>query len=384
MKQRIKNHFKEVLNHLYISPLERCNLDCKMCYTRKTNSILDKEEILDFIKRYQKVHRLETITFCGGEVFTLPYFPKLVNELTKTENPAESALVGHGFFPHLPNSLHDLCLRHESRGAQEPVGVLKKHGFPADSSHLCYSFFNSDKSIKSIFVQIVTNGTIDRLEELENPNMVNLIVSIDGLRDYHDKNRGKGNFDKSINFLRKARRLGFHTEIFSIVTRQNIGQIEEFEQYICLEVILNEVKNPDRNSKVVVDPSQKLRMTGIEIPVTYHPRKPESYLSHHPISNILGEVTGFDFLGKSEMLKLMKEKKTFPPRNLGCYQMALMSDRKVYGCCEGTVPLGKINDPIETLIARLRERLEIWERENKSSSCLGCSQTDFVCGLKSL
>lgn len=51
---------------------------------------------------------------------------------------SESAEVGHDFFPHLPNSLHDLCLRHESRGAQSR-GRAQKAWSPADSSRLRHS-----------------------------------------------------------------------------------------------------------------------------------------------------------------------------------------------------------------------------------------------------
>ena len=138
----MKSYFmlKTNLQHLYINPLERCNLRCKICYTKKTAAILTDNQILDFIKQYNKIIPVSSVTFCGGEVFTLPYFTKLVNTLTN----------------------------------------------------------------QGIFVSIITNGTIDRLDELKNPNSINLIVSIDGLPAYHDKNRGVGNFTKSFQFLQKA------------------------------------------------------------------------------------------------------------------------------------------------------------------------------------
>lgn len=287
MNAKLTNHFQQILSHLYISPLEKCNLSCKICYTRKTDRILQEKEILEFIERYEKVHQLETVTFCGGEVFALPYFPNLVNTLT----------------------------------AQKKI------------------------------VQIITNGTIDKLDELTQPNLINLIVSLDGLPSYHDKNRGKGNFEKSFSFIKKACDLGFHTEIFSIVTRQNLCQIKEFEKYLRKELEFN-------------------------ITIIYHPRKTMKYLNNHPLSNIKGIIKGFDFLTKDEMSRLISERETFPPKLLGCYQMSLMSDSKVYGCCEGTVPIGTINDKIETLINNLHERLE--------GNNLLCSQPDFVCGMKNI
>lgn len=287
MNSKLTNQFQEVLNHLYISPLEKCNLRCKICYTGKTNQILSEKEILNFINKYEKVHKLETVTFCGGEVFTLLYFPDLVNTLT----------------------------------------TQKK------------------------LVQIITNGTIDKLKELMQPNLINLIVSLDGLTAYHDQNRGKDSFAKSLNLIKKAYHLGFHAEIFSIVTRQNLSQINDFEKLLK-------------------------KSSGFNVTITYHPRKPMQYLINHPVSNIKGAVNGFDFLTKKELLNLIKHKNTFPPKSLGCYQVSLMSNGKIYGCCEGTVPIGSINDKIETLINNLQKRL--------GGSNLACSQPDFICGMKNV
>jgi len=69
MNYQIKQHLNQALKHLYINPLEKCNLRCKMCYTRKTNPILTEKEIIDFVNKYQKTQSLKIITFCGGEVF---------------------------------------------------------------------------------------------------------------------------------------------------------------------------------------------------------------------------------------------------------------------------------------------------------------------------
>jgi MoaA/NifB/PqqE/SkfB family radical SAM enzyme len=293
MNPRIKQHLEKVVHHLYINPLEKCNLRCAICYTKKTSPILPKERIEAFVDSYDAVHKVETITFCGGEVFTLPYFTELVNAMT-------------------------------ARG---------------------------------IFVQIITNGTIDKLDQLTHPNRVNLIVSIDGMKEYHDKNRGLGNFDKSLAFLQKAHALGFHSELFSIVTHQNYEHLDAFE-------------------KDMVD------RLGHPIAVTYHPRKPPAYLTHHPVSNIVGKVEGFDFLTREEMVSMMKRHNVFPPKDLGCYQIAVTSDGKVFGCCEGTIPLGTIDDSVPHLVDGLTKRLEQWEKVKNGINCLGCSQPDFVCGIK--
>jgi len=286
MKSVIDQQLAKVLHHLYINPLEKCNLKCKICYTKKTDPILSEDTILKFIDRYQKAYELQTVTFCGGEVFALPFFPGLINKINK----------------------------------------------------------------KGIFVQTITNGTIDRLSEIKNPNFNKLIVSIDGLKSYHDKNRGSGNFTKSLEFLKKGKKNGFHSEIFSIVTQQNFSMIDKFEQYM------------------------KRQLGQIEI--TYHPRKPPEYLLHHPVSNLKGEVEGFDFLSKDQLVEIMTTRRSFPPKELGCYQVALASTGKIYGCCEGFRPIGMIDDKIENIFEQLKKRV--------GGPCLGCSQTEFMCGIKTV
>jgi len=293
MTPEVAHHLAQVLHHLYINPLEKCNLKCKICYTRKTDPILSEATLLDFIHRYQKVQKVDTVTFCGGEVFALSYFPHLMNRLLA----------------------------------------------------------------EGIFLQVITNGTIDQLDKITTSNLVNLIVSLDGLPSYHDSNRGVGNFEKSMAFMKKAHDLGFHLDVFSIVTKQNLPQLDEFEAYLTTQL-------------------------GFSPVVTYHPRKPPTYLSSHPISNIFGELQGFDFIDKREMVQLMKNKNIFPPKDLGCYQIAVASDGRVYGCCEGYDPLGRIEDEPTQLIHKLTDRVEAWAATNVKAHCLGCTQHNFMCGIQ--
>lgn len=274
------------LRHLYISPLEACNLRCQICYTTKSPGKLSNQQILGFIHRYRQTIPLETVTFCGGEVFLLTDFPDLINNCTQ----------------------------------------------------------------QGIFTQIITNGTIDRLHLIKQPNSINLIVSLDGLPTYHDKNRGVGNWQHSFNFLKHAHALGFHLEIFSIVTQQNLDQIPDFEQLLTTEL-------------------------GTSLPVTYHPRKPASYLQSHPTSNHCGAVDGFSFLTPQQHCQLGQQKSIFPPPHLNCYQISLMSDGQIYGCCEGVRPLGSISTNIDDLIAEFDHRID---------HSLECIEPNFVCGLKEL
>lgn len=158
----LENQIQTALENIYISPLESCNLNCRLCYTQKTTNILSNENILDFLKRYQKAVNLKSILFCGGEVFTLPDFPGLVNNLIS----------------------------------------------------------------QGIFISIITNGTIDKLSEIKEPKNCQLLVSLDGPKEIHDQNRGQGNFQKSLDFINRALSLGFPVEIMFLVTPQSYPYID--------------------------------------------------------------------------------------------------------------------------------------------------------------
>lgn len=293
MRRKVQNHLKNQLKHIYISPLEECNYHCQICYTQKTKSQLTKQEILNFIKNYQVIQTLESITFCGGEVFLLDYFTSLVNKLIQ----------------------------------------------------------------QGLFIQIITNASIDKLAAIKTPNSVNLIVSLDGPKKIHDLNRGQGSFNKVINFLKKAHYLGFHTEIFTIVFQENYQLLKEFKKEI----------------------QDKL---GFAINFTFHPRKSLNYLASHPVSNIKGDTNNFKFLLAQQLSELLQKHSTFPPLTLGCYQISLMSDKKIYSCCEGIKSLGTINDNPKKIRDKFNNCLE--KLPNYLTNTLACPEPDFLCGLKDI
>ncbi len=173
-------------------------------------------------------------------------------------------------------------------------------------------------------------------------------MSIDGLPAYHNQNRGNDRWQQATDFIQDGLSKGFHAEVFSIITKENIGYINEFEE--LLTSTLHQ-----------------------EIQVTYHPRKPLSYLSAHPTSNQIGEINGFSFISPKEREVLSQQKNIFPPKNQGCYQISVMSDGQVYGCCEGIRPLGSINSDIPSLLGAFKSRID----ENTN-----CVEPDFICGLK--
>jgi len=263
------------LENIYISPLELCNLCCLYCYTNKTKSILSHNQILSFISDYQQsidkiAHlQLKSIIFCGGEVFTLKDFPALINTV-------------------------------QSLG---------------------------------IFVSIITNGVIDRLDEIREPHNCQLIVSFDGPQKIHDQNRGDGNYKKSKAFVKKALKLGFPIEIFYLITKDSYPCRDSFPSSFTKELKF-------QSSKVLT--------------FTY-------------LTDRLGSLT------KDQEKEIRTNYPCYPPRDFGCNVFSLQSNGKFYGCCESSRSIGNLSDPLQPIVQKY---LDIITHHPK------CSDPDYWCGLK--
>jgi organic radical activating enzyme len=268
----------ENLESIYISPLESCNLNCQLCYTQKTKTTLKNEQIVNFINRYKKIIDLKSVLFCGGEVFILPNFPELINELSRMR----------------------------------------------------------------IFITITTNGTINRLDEITDPQNCQLLVSFDGPEEIHDKNRGKGNFYKSIAFIKNAIALGFPTEIMFLITQESYNYRDTLPQSI------NSLINNSVNFNYI---TQKTCF--------FNSRLKESGLTPGQIINI------------------KKNYPSIPDKNFGCFQLSLQSNGLIYGCCESPTPIAKITDPVEKIVEKFEKTLAACQ---KCGQCSGCCNPEFLCG----
>ena len=265
----LNQNIQSALENIYISPLELCNLHCQYCYTDKTKNILSNKDILDFVEKYQnflnkKSFLLKSILFCGGEVFTLPDFPDLVNTLIQ----------------------------------------------------------------KGIFITIITNGTIDCINQIKDPKNCQLLVSLDGPKEIHDQNRGLGNFDKSIKFIEHAKELGFPVEIMFLVTKDSYLYKDSFNVFDL----------------------------------------PKTYLTDRRLS-----------LTNEQTLDIKKNYQTFPDPNFGCFQLSLQSTGIITGCCESYLRLGTINDDPAIYVANFIKSLSVCSSCQK---CGGCCDPDFLCGYK--
>ena len=69
----------------------------------------------------------------------------------------------------------------------------------------------------------VSRGRLESLMEIEPPYFYQ--VSLEGLREYNDYIRGKGHFDRTIEFLKLLKELGIYSMVMLTLNRDNIDQI---------------------------------------------------------------------------------------------------------------------------------------------------------------
>lgn len=272
---------KNALENIFISPLELCNLNCRLCYTPKTKNILTNKQILDFIEKYSQKIDLKSVLFCGGEVFTITNFCELINELAR----------------------------------------------------------------RKIFLTVITNGTIDRLEEIKDPANCQLLVSLDGPKEIHDQNRGTGNFDKSVAFIKKALNLGFPTEVMFLITQASYPYRDSFPK------LLDELYN----------------LTNLKL--NYITQKTKFF---NPSLNAPG-------LTPEQIINIKKNYPSIPAKNFGCFQLSLQSDGLIYACCESPTPRAKMTDSVETIIENFKNSLAVC-RSCSKNNCQGCCNPEFLCG----
>lgn len=149
----------------------RCNLRCQHCYQEDYNKDLNKEELTDIfykILEYINAHNyIGHINFTGGE-----------------------PLLSNHFF-----DLLDLC---------------KKY-------HITFG--------------ILTNGTlideeiVKKLLQYDELRFVQ--VSIDGIKETHDRIRGEGNFDKTLSAIRLLKQVHIQTMVSFTCTKNNFKELKD-------------------------------------------------------------------------------------------------------------------------------------------------------------
>jgi molybdenum cofactor biosynthesis enzyme MoaA len=164
-----------IRDHLYIEPISVCNLKCKMCYANVINGadrrMLDKEVVLSFAERFMALTPGQAwVLWCGtGEIYLHRDFPAMVN--------------------HLMAEFPDDRLQHT----------------------------------------IQTNGTVRRWREFDCVPRLDVCVSIDGWKQFHEWHRGKNTYDRTLAVCHEAVDLGCRSlQVRCLLTRDNIEYLDEF------------------------------------------------------------------------------------------------------------------------------------------------------------
>jgi hypothetical protein len=177
-----------------------------------------------------------------------------------------------------------------------------------------------------------------------------LLVSLDGPKSIHDQNRGLGNYQKTINFIKHAQKLGFPTEIMFLVTPQTYPLLKTISATFSCDI-------------------------GRPTTLNYISLKTAPFTDNHPLARPSTNPT----LSPQQIIHLKKTYHCLPSRHFGCFQLSLQSNGQVYGCCESPHPLGPQNLPITQIVSRFSQTLDPC-RLCPDSSCQGCSDPGFFCG----
>lgn len=154
----------------------RCNLFCNFCLSNATSEVNEEElgtqEWLDFFYRLKEL-RVFNVSFSGGEIF-------LRNDLFVLLKKLRS------------NQMHRITL--------------------------------------------LTNGTLiskDKAVLLKKLNIKNISISLDGLKDKHNKIRGKGAFEKTVQGIKNLIEIGIFPQVSFIPIRDNFLDMAPLIDYIA-------------------------------------------------------------------------------------------------------------------------------------------------------
>lgn len=290
---------------LYVEPVTGCNLRCGLCYsaydTLKNSRIVPRERLMELVAQFLEAPgRGESpeLYWCGtGEIFFYPRFTAVLNEISER----------------WPQVQH--CVQ--------------------------------------------TNGTILPDPPLHRWDRVAFQVSIDGLRESHEANRGLRTYDRSIAFARHVYAMGSHVLIRCIVTRQNLGELQSLEAELHALVgpgCTLSITLPYDNQAIESGRSASLRKG-------FHNKSLNVLLSLSAREAIqqMRATYSEEFLARVFPAALVPE--TEAPE-ISIYP-ALAVDG-VYTCCERIVKVGALTEDLAAILPRVQP-----------STCEGCGMMDY-------
>lgn len=125
------------------------------------------------------------------------------------------------------------------------------------------TYIKERKSETRLF--LLTNGTLindEIIKKLKKINITGVQISLDGYNALtHDTIRGKGNFDKAIEAIKKLKANKIYTSVHCVIMESNINDIEKYVQ-LCSELNIDRltfsrfvpIGNGNKNNVKILSP----------------------------------------------------------------------------------------------------------------------------------
>lgn len=230
--------------------------------------------------------------------------------------------------------------------------------------------------------RLITNGTIlskERLEKLYELGLRNIMISIDGDAEYHNKERGEYAFERAIQTINNAIQLNMFVRVNSVAWRDNANCILEMPKYLSdlgVKVYSIFLGSPlgyaqARKDKVITPYCwkafcDKLRDKVKDISMKVVVEKGFYFFEHdwYDINSLSGRGRGCNDIAKYEDFFLIKN-------NGDMYPCVFFSNE--------APPIGNIYDnSLEEIVNKFREHEFYREIGNIQSECSDCNKS-YLC-----
>lgn len=273
---------------VFIEVNGRCNLSCKYCYTKHIKEALPKERVLEFLSKY-------------------------IDDFISSDNdPFEVFWIGRGeasLWGHLAESIN----------------------------------FLNDKYKNKITHSIQTNGilihnTVNQLHRVDN---LRVSISLDGLEEAHDYNRGLGTFKKIVQNVKELLSKNVSIDFMTILLPKTIETAPDFLKFIKELSPQSEVSFLDCFTHEIV-----------------------KSLDNTSNSLILPPITDQEIQKSIQLLetKEYEEIKTLIYKGAYNRYICISCEGDIFTCCELQRKIGTMDVDIQTLKKRLDDE----------SLCNGC------------
>ncbi len=288
---------------------QTCDLHCRHCYDRSSRTELELAEgirVLDALYDFCREHNVYTqVTFTGGNPLMYPHFDELYKEA-----------ADRGF-------------------------------------------------LTAILGNPMPKNRVEEISALHKPEFYQ--VSLEGLHEHNDYIRGKGHFNRTIDFLATLKELDIYSMVMLTLTRSNINQVMELAEEL--------------RGKVDLFTFNRLAMVGEGAELeSVEPESYQKFLTAFVQAAENNPCIGF----KDNMLNILRQRDNKPYfggcAGFGCGAafnfISLLPDGEVHACRKFPSLIGNVHD---SSLHDIYYSQQAKQYRKGSSACSACSIRP-VCG----